>query len=134
MAAIATTVEAATRPTAIGQIGVSVADLATMTAFYRDVIGLPFLFAAPGMSFFDVGGVRLMLSEPEKGSEHRHGSILYLSVGDIAAAHDALLARGARFEGKPHVVHRAPGLELWMAFFLDPEGNMLALMSEVKTA
>ncbi len=117
----------------LGQLGVSVKDLEGMTAFYRDAVGLRFLFAAPGMSFFDLGGVRLMLSLPEKGSEHRHGSILYLDVADIVAAHAALVARGVAFEGKPHVVHRYPGGELWVAFFSDPEGNMLALMSDVKT-
>ncbi|HEV8632248.1 MAG TPA: VOC family protein [Thermoanaerobaculia bacterium] len=132
MTATQVVAEATTRPTGLGQIGVSVGDLAAMTAFYRDAVALPFLFAAPGMSFFDVGGVRLMLSEPSKGAEHRHGSILYLNVDDIAAAHAAMVGRGVRFEGKPHVVHRAPGLELWMAFFEDPEGNLLALMSEVK--
>ena len=117
----------------LGQLGVAVKDLETMTAFYRDKVGLPFLFAAPGMSFFDLGGVRLMLSLPEKGSEDRHGSILYLDVADIAAAHAALVERGVAFEGKPHVVHRYPGGELWMAFFADPEANLLALMSDVKT-
>lgn len=117
----------------LGQLGVSVQDLDAMTAFYRDALGLRFLFAAPGMSFFDLGGVRLMLSLPEKGVEDAHGSILYLDVADIAAAHAALVARGVAFDGKPHVVHRYPGGELWMAFFHDPERNMVALMSDVKT-
>ncbi|HEV8239654.1 MAG TPA: VOC family protein [Thermoanaerobaculia bacterium] len=117
----------------LGQLGVAVQDLEAMTAFYRDVLGLRFLFAAPGMSFFDLGGVRLMLSLPEKGVEDAHGSILYLDVADIAAAHAALLTRGITFDGKPHVVHRYPGGELWMAFFHDPERNMLVLMSDVKT-
>ena len=118
----------------LGQLGVAVKDLETMTAFYRDTLGLTFLFAAPpGMSFFDLGGVRLMLSLPEKGVEDAHGSILYLDVADIAAAHAAFQARGVAFDGKPHVVHRYPGGELWLAFFHDPEGNALALMSEVKT-
>lgn len=115
----------------LGQIGVTVADLETMTAFYRDALGLPFLFAAPGMSFFDCAGVRLMLSRPEGGHEHRHGSILYFRVGDIAAAHAELTARGVAFTAAPHVVHRAPGMELWIGFFADPEGNLLAVMSEV---
>ena len=115
----------------LGQIGVAVADLEAMTTFYRDVLGLPFLFAAPGMSFFDCGGVRLMLSLPEQGHQEDRGSILYFAVPDIAAAHRALADRGAAFLGPPHVVHRAPGMELWMAFFRDPEGNLLALMSEV---
>jgi methylmalonyl-CoA/ethylmalonyl-CoA epimerase len=117
---------------AILQIGVAVADLAAMTAFYRQTLRLPFLFAAPGMSFFDCGGVRLMLSEPEAGSEGCHGSILYLRTDDIAAAHRQLVERGVRFTGPPHVVYRAPGMELWIAFFEDPEGNLLALASEVR--
>jgi predicted enzyme related to lactoylglutathione lyase len=117
----------------IGQIGVAVRDLPGMTSFYRDVLGLAFLFEAPGMSFFDCGGVRLMLSLPEPGGAgSEHGSVLYYSVPDIAAAHAALVARGAVFVGPPHVVHRAPGLELWMAFLRDPEGNLLALMSELR--
>lgn len=120
--------------TRLAQIGVSVRDLETMTAFYRDQIGLRFLFAAPpGMSFFDLGGVRLMLSLPERGHEQRHASILYFDVADIAAAHAALAGRGVVFEGPPHVVHRYPGGELWMAFFRDPEENVLALLSDVKT-
>jgi methylmalonyl-CoA/ethylmalonyl-CoA epimerase len=132
----AATVEptAAARITRLAQVGVSVQDLDLMTAFYRDRIGLPFLFAAPPtMSFFDLGGVRLMLSLPEPGHEDRHASILYLEVADIAAAHAALAARGVPFEGRPHVVHRYPGGELWMAFFRDPEENVLALLSDVKT-
>lgn len=120
-----------TRLGPIGQIGVSVADIDAMTAFYRDALGLPFLFSAPGMSFFDCGGVRLMLSLPEGGHEQRHGSILYFRVADIAAAHAALVARGVAFTSPPHVVHRAPGMELWIGSFADPEGNLLAVMSEV---
>ena len=117
----------------LGQIGVAVSDLEAMTGFYRDVLRLPFLFAAPGMSFFDCGGVRLMLSLPEAGAKgEERGSVLYFQVRDIVAAHAALLGRGAAFVGAPHVVHRAPGMELWMAFFRDPEGNLLALMSEVR--
>jgi methylmalonyl-CoA/ethylmalonyl-CoA epimerase len=116
----------------IGQIGVSVRDLERMTAFYRDELRVPFLFAAPGMSFFDCGGVRLMLSLPERGHEDRHASILYFRVDDIAAAHAALAARGVTFVSPPHVVHRAPGMELWIGFFNDPEDNLLAVMSEVR--
>jgi methylmalonyl-CoA/ethylmalonyl-CoA epimerase len=119
------------KPAALGQVGMSVRDLETMTAFYRDKLGLPFLFAAPGMSFFDLGGVRLMLSLPEPGHEQRHGSILYLRVADIRAAHAGLVAAGVVFEGVPHAVHRAPTHELWLAFFRDPEENVMALMSEV---
>jgi catechol 2,3-dioxygenase-like lactoylglutathione lyase family enzyme len=120
----------ATRVSGLGQIGVSVRDLDAMTAFYRDTLGIPFLFAAPGMSFFDLGGVRLMLSLPSPGAEGCHGSILYLRVRDIGAAHARLQEHGVRFEGVPHVVHRDARHELWLVGFHDPEGNVLELMEE----
>src|SRR4051794_40518399 len=114
----------ATRVQGLGQIGVSVRDLGAMTAFYRDTLGLPLLFAVPGMSFLDLGGVRLMLSLPSPGAEGCHGSILYLEVGDIAAAYERLRGLGVEFHGEPHVVHRAPTHELWLVGFRDPEGNL----------
>jgi catechol 2,3-dioxygenase-like lactoylglutathione lyase family enzyme len=116
----------------LGQIGVSVQDLPAMTAFYRDTLGLQLLFEVPGMSFFDLGGIRLMLSLPSPGAEGCHGSILYLRVGDIGAAHERLRALGVAFEGVPHVVHRTPAYELWLVGFHDPEGNVLELMEERK--
>jgi methylmalonyl-CoA/ethylmalonyl-CoA epimerase len=114
------------------QIGVAVDDLAAMTAFYRDALRVPFLFAAPGMSFFDLGGVRLMLSSIEAEPGKQRASILYFRVADIAAAHAGLVARGVLFEREPHLVHRALGMELWIGFFRDPEGNALAIASEVR--
>jgi methylmalonyl-CoA/ethylmalonyl-CoA epimerase len=120
----------------LGQIAVTARDLPAMRAFYRDVLRLPHLFdAPPGLSFFDCGGVRLMLAAPEAGAEGEppgHGSVLYFTVPDIDAAHAALGARGAVFVDSPHVVHRAPGYELWMAFLRDPDGNLLAIMSELR--
>jgi methylmalonyl-CoA/ethylmalonyl-CoA epimerase len=117
---------------ALLQIGVAVDDLEAMTTFYRDALRVRFLFAAPGMSFFDLDGVRLMLSALEAEPGKMRASILYFRVTDIAAAHAALLARGVVFEREPHVVHRAPGMELWIGFFRDPEGNALAIASEVR--
>ena len=114
----------------LGQIGVSVQDLDAMTAFYRDTLGIPVLFTVPGMSFFDLGGIRLMLSLPSPGAEGCHGSILYLRVGDIAAAYERLRARDVAFLGVPHVVHRDARHELWLVGFHDPEGNVLELMEE----
>jgi len=118
----------------IGQIAINVQDVERATAFYRDVLALPFLFAAPGLAFFDCGGVRLMLSRPEKPEFDHPASILYYKVEDITAAHQRLAERGARFEGEPHVVHKAGDHDLWMAFLHDSEGNLLALMSEVPRA
>jgi methylmalonyl-CoA/ethylmalonyl-CoA epimerase len=118
----------------IGQISVNVHDLDRSTAFYRDVLGLPLLFTAGGMAFFDCGGVRLMLSRPEKPEFDHPGSILYLVVPDIASAHRQMLRNGVRFEDEPHVVAKMPAYDLWLAFFHDTEGNLLALMSEMPHA
>ncbi len=116
----------------IGQIGITVKDLEAATAFYRDVLGLKLLFQAPpGMSFFDLGGIRLMLGRAEKEEPHHPASILYYKVDDIRAAAEALEERGVRFESEPHLVHKDARHELWLAFFRDCEQNLLALMSEV---
>jgi methylmalonyl-CoA/ethylmalonyl-CoA epimerase len=116
----------------LGQITFLVQDLARATAFWRDVLGIPFLFAAPGLAFFDCGGVRVMLTRPEPGQPDRNGALLYFRVDDIAAAHAALAARGVRFDGPPHIVHRAADHDLWLAAFRDSEDNQLVLMSEVR--
>jgi methylmalonyl-CoA/ethylmalonyl-CoA epimerase len=120
---------------AIGQVAINVHDLERAIEFYRDVLGLDFLFSAPPqMAFFDCGGVRLLLGVPEeKGSDHP-ASILYYRVDDIDVAHQGLLARGASFEREPLAVHRTEESELWLAFLRDSEGNLLALMSEVPAA
>ncbi|MGE5233873.1 MAG: VOC family protein [Acidobacteriota bacterium] len=114
----------------IGQIAINAKDLERATAFYRDRLGLRELFTAPGLAFFDCGGVRLMLSGAEEPEFDHPSSILYFKVDDIEASHRALVERGVEFRQPPHVVHRAPGMELWMAFFLDSEGNTLALQCE----
>jgi len=116
----------------IGQIAITVRDLKQATAFYRDTLGMKLLFEVPNMSFFDCGGVRLMMSTPEKPEFDHPASILYFRVPDMQAAYDTLLSRGVRFEDKPHLVARMPDHELWMTFFRDQENNLLALMSEVR--
>ena len=118
----------------IGQIAMPVKDLRRAVAFYRDTLGMKFLFEAPpALAFFDCAGVRLMLDVPEDKEFAHHGSVLYFRVPDISAAHDDLVAKGVAFMGKPHVIHRTPQYELWMAFFRDSEENVLALMAEVPT-
>jgi methylmalonyl-CoA/ethylmalonyl-CoA epimerase len=116
----------------IGQISMTAHDPARATAFYRDTLGLPFLFSAGTLSFFDCQGVRLMLDVPRAPEYDHPGSILYFKVDDIAEAHATLVGRGVHFKGVPHMVARMPDHELWMAFFDDTEGNTLALMSEVR--
>jgi len=113
------------------QIALSVTDLGRAQAFYRDALGLTHLFDAPGMSFFQVGGVRLMLSA-QGGEPGGKGTLVYFNVADMAAAHAELQARGVRFEQPPHVIARMPDREVSLAWLTDPDGNLLGLMCERK--
>jgi methylmalonyl-CoA/ethylmalonyl-CoA epimerase len=115
----------------LGQVAINVHDLEQATAFYRDVLGLRALFTAGDMAFFDCGGVRLMLTLPEKPEFDHPSSVLYFNVPDMASAHRQLRDQGVQFEGDPHLVARMPDHDLWLAFFRDSEQNLLALMSEV---
>lgn len=114
----------------LGQISMRAKDLPRAVSFYRDTLGVPFLFEVPNMAFFDVDGVRLMLAIPEGAHDHP-GSILYFKVDDIAVAHEELTAQGVDFDAEPMLVADMPDHELWMASFKDSEENQLALMSEV---
>lgn len=115
----------------IGQIAIPVADVDRATAFYRDVLGMRFLFSAPpGLAFFDCGGVRLMLDAVAPSGPDRHSSVIYYPVADLDGAYEALMGRGVAFDAKPHLVARMPDHELWMAFLRDPDGNLIGLMSE----
>lgn len=120
--------------TGVGQIALRATDLARAVQFYGEVLGLPLLMQIPNAAFFDCGGVRLMLAEPESAEFDHPGSIVYYRVSDIQAAHRELNARGVEFVREPHLLARMPDHELWMAFLRDPSGNMLALMSEVREA
>jgi DNA-binding CsgD family transcriptional regulator/predicted enzyme related to lactoylglutathione lyase len=113
----------------IGQVARSVSDIEAASAFYREVVGLPHLFTFGELAFFDCGGTRLYLQQGEVKPE----SILYFRVADIHAAHGALEAKGAKFLSAPHMIHRhEDGTEEWLAFFEDPDGRPLALMSQAK--
>jgi methylmalonyl-CoA/ethylmalonyl-CoA epimerase len=120
-----------TRLSTIGQIAMPVKDLARAVAFYRDRLGMSFLFQAPpALAFFDCGGVRLMLDVPEDKEFAHHGSVLYFTVADIERTYQELHSAGVTFRREPHLIARMPDHELWMAFFDDTEGNTLALMDE----
>ena len=113
----------------IGQVAIVCKDVARATAFYRDALGLRFLFVAgPSLSFFDCGGLRLMLSPAE--GEASGTSVLYYFVSDIEGTSKALSAKGVGFVGTPHLIARMPDHELWLAEFRDSEGNICALMEE----
>jgi len=116
----------------LAQVLIPVDDFDKGITFYRDVLGIPFLFSAPPqMAFFNCSGVRLLVGVHSPGQRAQRGSTLYFEVPDIAAVFSNLQGKGVNFGAKPHVVHRTPGSELWLAEFSDPDGNQLALMSEV---
>ena len=116
----------------IGQLLIPVDEFERGIAFYRDTLGLPFLFAAPPqMAFFKCGDVRLLVGVMPPGSRPQRGSAIYFQVPEIHGVYSSLKAKGVRFTAEPHVVHRTPTSELWLAEFTDPDGNQLALMSEV---
>jgi len=115
----------------IAQIHLSVTDIARALTFYRDVLRLPLLFEVPEqkMAFFDCGGIRLNVGEAEPGRKASQ-PLLYFRVGDIDEAYAHLQGRGAPFEGPPHLVQEDDAAQLWLAFFRDPDGTLLALLEE----
>jgi methylmalonyl-CoA/ethylmalonyl-CoA epimerase len=117
--------------TSIGQIAITVRQLARATAFYRDVLGLGFLYEAGNTAFFDCGGTRLMLN-PAEQPESTYSSILYYRTDDIRKMAELLRSRSVTFESEPRMIAKMPDHELWMAFFRDSEGNLAGLMSEVR--
>ncbi len=117
---------------AVAQVMIPVDDFERGIAFYRDVLGIPFLFAAPPMmAFFKSGAVRLLVGVMPAGQKAQRGSAIYFQVADINAVFATLKASGVQFRADPHLVNRTPKSELWLAEFTDPDGNSLALMSEV---
>jgi methylmalonyl-CoA/ethylmalonyl-CoA epimerase len=117
----------------IGQVALTVTDVDRAVAFYRDALGMKMLFrTGPNLAFFDCAGIRLMLSAPEADFKPASGSVIYFKVPDIRAAFDALRGRGVTFSDEPHLIAKMPDHELWMTFFKDPDGNVLALMCEVR--
>lgn len=123
-----------TDPTAlssVGQIALHVTSIADAELFYRHVLGLPHLYTFGDLAFFDCGGTRLYLQAVD-AEKWVAGSILYFQVGDIHATYERLRAAGVIWQGAPHMIHRhEDGTEEWMAFFADPSGNTLAVMSQI---
>jgi methylmalonyl-CoA/ethylmalonyl-CoA epimerase len=119
----------------IGQIALSVADMPRSIAFWRDTVGLKFLFEAPNVAFFDVAGVRLMLGQDEAAGLKPAGTVLYFEVDDLDAVFASLRDHGVVVEpsGEPHFIARLGANELWMAFLRDPDGHLFALMNERPT-
>ena len=117
--------------TGIGQIAINCHDLKRATEFYRDTLGMRLLYEFPGLAFFDCGGVRLMLAEPEKKEFDHPASTIYYRVGDIQQSARALTDKGVTLEHEPSIIAKMPDHDLWMFFVRDSEGNLIGLMSEV---
>ena len=115
----------------IGQIALSVADLDRSIAFWRDAVGLTFLFQAPNVAFFEVAGVRLMLGAAET-DEKAAGTVLYFETADLDSTYAAIRDRGAKVakNGEPHFIAKLGAKEIWMGFLEDPDGHVFALMEE----
>ena len=120
----------------IGQIALTVHDMDRSVAFWRDTVGLKFMFQAPNVAFFDVAGVRLMLGSPESADVKPAGTTLYFEVDDLDGTFATLRQRGvaAAKNGEPHFIAKLGAKDLWMAFLEDPDGNLFALMQERATA
>ena len=119
----------------VAQVMIPVEDLDRGVLFYRDVLGIPFLFAAPPqMAFFVCGTVRLLVGVLPPGQTAKRGSAIYFKVSDIQSVFSTLKTKGVPFTATPHLVNRGPKTELWLAEFTDPDGNALALMAEVAVA
>jgi methylmalonyl-CoA/ethylmalonyl-CoA epimerase len=115
----------------IRQIGVTVADVDQALAFYRDILGLEFLFApSPDLAFVQAGDVRILLSTPQGAGTIGANSILYFAVADIETAFADFVARGAVSEQSPALVARMPDHELWIGFLKDPDGNPVGILEE----
>lgn len=121
-------------PSHIAQIAIPVRNLARAKAFYGETLGLPHLFdAPPGLSFYQCGQTRLMLSPPE-GAETASASIVYYAVENAAKAAHELAAAGTAFEEPPRCIAQIGDKEVWLAIARDSEGNLIGLMSEQASA
>ena len=114
----------------LGQLALEVRDVDASERFYGDVLGLRKLFRFGTLSFFDMAGVRLLLEQAQSDASIERGSVLYFRVADIVLARAALEARGLTFSDQIHRIAQMEDHDLWMTFFRDPDGHILALMME----
>lgn len=115
----------------IGQIAVVVSDVSKALPFYRDVLGLKFLFSAgPALAFLQAGSVRIMLTPPEGAGRVGGNSVLYFRVDDIEGTQHAIVGRGAANYKDPRSIAKMPDHDLWIGFVTDPDGNLIGLMEE----
>ncbi len=119
--------------TGIAQVAMTVGNVERSVAFYRDVVGLKFLFLAPpGLGFLECGGTRIMLATKESGGPEEAHPILYYRVASVREAAADLKARGVALHKDAHVIAKLPHADLWLAFVIDPDGHLVGFMSEEK--
>ena len=114
----------------LGQVALPVQNIDRAIAFYRDALGLPFIWSNGRMAFFQLGDVRVLIDLPEEPGGPRMASVLYLDTDDLDGAVSALKGRGVVFRDDPHHIGDLGDMSVWMAFFHDSEGNLLALQEE----
>ena len=115
----------------IAQIAITVSDAEAALVFYRDVLGLGFLFrAGPNLAFLTDGSIRIMLTTPQGAGAVGANSVLYFRVTDVEATFAAIVERGATVERAPQLAAKMPDHDLWIGFVRDPDGNLVGLMEE----
>jgi methylmalonyl-CoA/ethylmalonyl-CoA epimerase len=114
----------------IGQIALPVIDVDRAETFYENVIGLRKLYRFSDLSFFDCAGVRLLLERTKDAANVNAQGCIYFRCADIALTVTTLEKRGVTFAYRPHRIAKMDDHDLWMAFFQDPDGHMLAVMQE----
>lgn len=118
-------------PGPLMQVAITSPNVPALAGFYRDQVGLKHLFdAGPTLSFFDLGGVRLMISAPSSPNREHGQAILYYRVTDLDQVHAGLKTRGVCEERPPQLISRMPDHDLWASFFRDPDQNIFSLMCE----
>ena len=115
------------------QVALTTRELDRARIFYRDMLGLPLLFEAGGMLFFQLKNTRLMIggAHDQPQGQLSGGSILYIDAPDIDALGAALEEKGIVFLGPAQTVQKTAAGELRLRAFRDPDGNTLALMGLV---
>jgi catechol 2,3-dioxygenase-like lactoylglutathione lyase family enzyme len=117
----------------LGQVARTTKRFEESHQWYREVLGLPELYSFGNLAFYDLGGVRLMLTEED--GDQASESILYLRVPEIHSAKAELEGKGVKFINAPHLIHcHEDGTEEWMAAFQDNEGRPLQLMMQVRSS
>jgi methylmalonyl-CoA/ethylmalonyl-CoA epimerase len=122
------------------QVAQRVENLDRATAFYACLLGREpaARFVPPGLVFFDLGGVRLLLDKGPAGKtsgDKAPSGLIYLKVDDIAATIERLRGDGVEIAGEPHVIFQhtddrigPAGHDELLAFVKDSEGNLLGLV------